>query len=182
MRLAAPVLGLTLLMVLGCSGLGARPEAPADEPEWATYTQRIAALDHHRIHEALPWLGAPTRTEDLGDGATRHTWDWRGGIAGSSGFDCLTVLETDVGGRITKTHTEGPACVGVPPRNGPQDAVPEAPIEDPVEATAPGRGGGRRTGGAPAAPAPDIGPLRVHRAPNGDPLNGGSLPPEPAAP
>lgn len=177
MRPLTVVLGSTVVFVLGCSGFGA-PAPVQAEPTWASYPQRIDALVGHRIHEATEWLGTPTLQEDLPAEAKRYTWDWRLGTSNPTAFDCLTVIEADQGGKITKSHAEGSRCIGVPPRGRPEESAPVTTVEpEPVAApAAAGRPGSGKA--APAAgPTGEEGPIRVHRAGNVDPLNGGSVEP-----
>ncbi len=178
MRPLVPVLGLTVAFVLGCSGFGKSTTVQA-EPTWASYPQRIDALVGHRIHEATEWLGTPTLQEDLPADAKRYTWDWRIGTPNPTAFDCLTVIEADQSGKITMSHAEGSRCIGVPPR-GRADQIEAGTSAEPVVTPAPANGGPHKDGAKPttaAAPAGEEGPIRVHRAGNVDPLNGGSLEP-----
>jgi hypothetical protein len=178
MRPVVPVLGLTVALVLGCGGFGKTTTTQA-EPTWASYPQRIDALVGHRIHEATEWLGTPTKQEDLPAEAKRYTWDWRIGTPNPTAFDCLTVIEADQSGKITMSHAEGSRCIGVPPRGRAEEVEATAPVEpEPTEAPAgdaPRKGGPKAPG--VAAPTGSEGPIRVHRAGNVDPLNGGSLEP-----
>lgn len=183
MRPVVPVLGLTVALVLGCGGMG-KTSSAAPEPTWASYPQRIDALVGHRIHEATEWLGTPTKQEELPEHATRYTWDWTIGTPNPTAFDCLTVIEADQSGKITKSHAEGSRCIGVPPRGRPEESEEVVPVDPALPptptSTGPRTGGGGGSKSAPApAPAGSEGPIRVHRAGNVDPLNGGTPPPEP---